>query len=82
VRPGGDPRRRPRSRRRRTEELARPRGVEVETQAGVRHFGGGREEVPKIVSSLVAAGDQVYGVCVLRSTLEDVYLEAVGGSTG
>jgi len=38
--------------------------------------------VPEIVSELVAAGDRVYGVRVLRSTLEDVYLEAVGGSTG
>jgi ABC-2 type transport system ATP-binding protein len=66
----------------RTEELARPRGIEVETQAGVRHFAGGRGEVPEIVSELVAAGDRVYGVRVLRSTLEDVYLEAVGGSTG
>lgn len=28
---------------------------------------------------LAAAGESVYGVQVLRSTLEDVYLDAVGG---
>jgi hypothetical protein len=34
--------------------------------------------VPQIVAELVAAGEQVYGVRVLASSLEDVYLEAVG----
>ena len=29
---------------------------------------------------LVAAGEEVYGVRVLTSSLEDAYLEAVGGS--
>jgi hypothetical protein len=33
------------------------------------------------VSELVAAGRRVYGVRVLTSTLEEVYLEAVGGET-
>jgi hypothetical protein len=33
------------------------------------------------VAELVAAGRSVHGVRVLRSTLEDVYLEAVGGET-
>ena len=36
---------------------------------------------PQLVADLVAAGRKVYGVSVLRSTLEDVYLEAVGGET-
>ena len=64
-------------------ELARPRGVEVETDAGPRLFAkAGRDEAPKIVSDLVAAGERVYGVRVLASTLEDTYLEAVEGSTG
>jgi ABC-2 type transport system ATP-binding protein len=64
-------------------ELARPRGVEVETAAGTRVIDGvGREEVPGIVTELVASGESVYGVRVLRSTLEDAYLEAVGEEAG
>ena len=62
-------------------ELARPRGVEVETAGGIREFpAAGREDVPRIVAELVAAGEQVYGVRVLASTLEDAYLEAVGAA--
>ena len=62
----------------RPDELARPRGVEVETADGTRLFeGAGREEAPRIVAELVAAGEEVYGVRVLRSTLEDVYVQAV-----
>ena len=60
-------------------ELARPRGIEIETAAGTRLLEGvGREDAPRIVAELVAAGESVYGVRVLASTLEDVYLEAVG----
>jgi ABC-2 type transport system ATP-binding protein len=66
----------------RTEELTRPRGVEVETAGGVRRFDdASREDVPRIVSELVAAGERIYSVHVLASTLEDVYLEAVGEAT-
>jgi hypothetical protein len=36
-----------------------------------------REDAPRIVRELVAAGEEVYGVRVLTSTLEDAYLEAV-----
>jgi ABC-2 type transport system ATP-binding protein len=62
-------------------ELARPRGVEIETADGVRTFPDApREEVPRIVADLVAAGEQVYSVRVLASTLEDAYLEAVGAT--
>jgi ABC-2 type transport system ATP-binding protein len=62
----------------RPEELVKPRGVEVETGGGLRTFpGAGRADAPRIVAELVAAGEQVYEVRVLRSTLEDVYLEAV-----
>jgi len=62
-------------------ELARPRGVEVETGNGVRSFPQAtREDVPRIVAELVAGGEQVYGVTVLASTLEDAYLEAVGAA--
>jgi ABC-2 type transport system ATP-binding protein len=59
-------------------ELARPTGVEVETGRGLRRYPGARrEDVPALVRELVAAGEDVYGVAVSRSTLEDAYLEAV-----
>jgi len=63
-------------------ELEGSRGVEVETDAGVRVFEGGREDAPRIVAELVAAGERVYRVQARRASLEDVYLEAVGGQTG
>ena len=60
-------------------ELSRPRGVQVDTAEGSRIFpDAGREEVPGIVAELVEAGERVYGVRLLASTLEDAYLEAVG----
>jgi ABC-2 type transport system ATP-binding protein len=63
-------------------ELSRPRGVELETDEGVRRIGGAtREDVPRIVAEAVSGGRRVYGVRVLTSTLEDVYLEAVGEET-
>jgi ABC-2 type transport system ATP-binding protein len=63
-------------------ELARARGVEVETDEGTRVYeSAGREDAPRIVAELVAAGRRVYGVRVLTSTLEEVYLDAVGGET-
>jgi ABC-2 type transport system ATP-binding protein len=62
-------------------ELARPRGVELETDRGTRVVDGSRGDVPGIVAAAVRNGEQVYGVRVLTSTLEDEYLEAVGGET-
>jgi len=60
-------------------ELARARGVEVETDEGTRLFDSStREDAPRLVAELVAAGRKVYGVRVLTSTLEETYLEAVG----
>ena len=51
----------------------------METAAGVRLFADARrDDVPRIVRELVAAGEQVYGVRALTSSLEDAYLEAVG----
>ena len=61
------------------EQLSRPSGIEVETATGTRVFeAAGRDDAPRIVRELVAAGEDVYGVRVLRSSLEDAYLEAVG----
>ncbi|MEY2533073.1 MAG: type transport system ATP-binding protein [bacterium] len=71
----------------RPDELARPRGVEVQTANGVeRYRTASREDVPAIVARLVAAGERVYEVRLVRSTLEDAYLAAVeaapdGGAT-
>jgi len=63
-------------------ELSRPRGVELETDEGTRRIDGAtREDAPRLVAEAVAAGRKVYGVHVLTSTLEEVYLEAVGGET-
>jgi ABC-2 type transport system ATP-binding protein len=63
-------------------ELSRPRGVDLETDEGVHHIAGAtREDAPRLVAEAVAAGRRVYGVNVLTSTLEDTYLEAVGGET-
>jgi ABC-2 type transport system ATP-binding protein len=63
-------------------ELAEARGVEIETDEGVRVFeGSGRDDTPRLVAELVAAGRSVYGVRALSSTLEEVYLEAVQGTT-
>jgi ABC-2 type transport system ATP-binding protein len=62
-------------------ELARPRGVEVETENGIRTFPeAGRDDVPRIVAELVGGGTRVYAVRPLASTLEDAYLEAVGAA--
>jgi len=61
-------------------ELTRAGGVEVETGHGWRAFPeAGRADAPAIVRELVAAGEDVFEVRVRTSTLEDAYLEAVGG---
>lgn len=53
--------------------------MEIQTGAGPRRFpNAGREDIPRIVAGLVAEGVDVYEVTVVRSTLEDAYLEAVG----
>ena len=64
----------------RPHDLTRAGGIEVDTGDGVRHFPEARrEDAPAIVAGLVRDGIDVYEVRVLRSTLEDVYLEAVQG---
>jgi len=60
-------------------QLSRAGGVEVETATGRRTFAQAtRDDAPRIVRELVDAGEDVYAVRVLTSTLEDAYLEAVG----
>jgi len=63
-------------------DLSRPRGVELDTDEGLRVVERAtREDAPKLVAEAVAAGRKVYGVRVLTSTLEETYLDAVGGET-
>jgi ABC-2 type transport system ATP-binding protein len=67
----------------RPEELARPRGVEIDTADGTRAFpDAGREDAPRLVRELVEAGEPVYGVRVLSTTLEETYLDVVEGDGG
>jgi ABC-2 type transport system ATP-binding protein len=63
-------------------ELARPRGVEIETDRGKElHAAAGREDIPQLVAQLVREGREVYAARALTSTLEEVYVDAVGGET-
>ena len=63
------------------DELSRAGGVEVETANGTRLFEqAARDDAPAIVRDRVAAGEEIYEVRVLRSSLEDAYLEAVGAT--
>jgi ABC-2 type transport system ATP-binding protein len=63
-------------------ELTAAQGVEIETGTGTRRYQAAREDVPALVAELVAAGERVYEVRTTRSTLEEVYLEAVEGEMG
>jgi ABC-2 type transport system ATP-binding protein len=62
----------------RPDELTTPGGVEIQTGDGPRRFPDARRaDVPRIVAQLVASGAEVYEVTMVRSTLEDVYLDLV-----
>jgi ABC-2 type transport system ATP-binding protein len=62
----------------RPDELTSRGGVEIQTGTGTRRFPDARrEDVPRIVAQLVSAGVEIYEVTVIRSTLEDTYLELV-----
>jgi ABC-2 type transport system ATP-binding protein len=62
----------------RPEDLTQSGGVEIQTGTGLRRYAKARrEDVPRIVAELVAEGVDIYEVTVVRSTLEDAYLEAV-----
>jgi ABC-2 type transport system ATP-binding protein len=62
----------------RPDELARPGGVEVETESGVRLYEDAtRDDIPEIVERLVAEGERIYEVRLVRSSLEDAYLAVV-----
>lgn len=59
-------------------ELGGAGGVEIETAHGTRPFAEAtRDDVPDLVARLVAEGERIYDVRVVRGTLEDAYLRAV-----
>ena len=63
-------------------ELSQPRGVELETNEGIRTIQGGRHagRRPQLVAEAVAAGRRVYGMHIpTASTLEDPRLRGRGG---
>jgi ABC-2 type transport system ATP-binding protein len=62
----------------RPDELSRPGGVEVVTADGVQAFSAASpDDVPAIVERLVHAGERIYEVRLVRSSLEDAYLAAL-----
>jgi ABC-2 type transport system ATP-binding protein len=62
----------------RPDELTMSGGVEIQTGHGTRRFPDARrEDVPRIVAQLVSEGVEIYEVTVIRSTLEDAYLQLV-----
>jgi ABC-2 type transport system ATP-binding protein len=63
-------------------DLEEARGVTIETATGTKLYpDAGREDIPRLVAELVAAGEALYSVNATGSTLEDAYLRAVGGET-
>ena len=63
-------------------ELEKARGVAIETGSGIKNYpDASRDDTPRLVAELVAAGEAVYSVRATGSTLEDAYLQAVGGET-
>jgi ABC-2 type transport system ATP-binding protein len=66
----------------RPSELTRGAGVDVETDAGITRYDVARDGVPDLVAELVANGQRIHSVTPVRSTLEEVYLQAVEGEMG
>ncbi|HYP24864.1 MAG TPA: ABC transporter ATP-binding protein [Actinomycetota bacterium] len=65
------------------DDLAASRGVEIETDQGTKKWPSARrEDIPGLVRELVGAGERVFAVRTAKPTLEDVYMEAVGGEMG
>jgi ABC-2 type transport system ATP-binding protein len=63
-------------------ELTRGAGVDVETDAGITRYDVARDGVPDLIAELVASGQRIHSVNPVRSTLEEVYLQAVEGEMG
>jgi ABC-2 type transport system ATP-binding protein len=62
----------------RPDDLRRQGGVEIDTGSGTQRFpDAARADIPRLVRELVAAGEDVFEVRVVRSSLEEIYLEVV-----
>jgi ABC-2 type transport system ATP-binding protein len=60
-------------------DMVTARGVQIETDEGMKNFPDAvRDDVPRVVAALVAAGRSVYAVHPNKPTLEDVYIQTVG----
>ena len=66
----------------RPEELTRGAGVDIETDAGTTRYDVARDGVPDLIAELVSNGQRIHSVTPVRSTLEEVYLQAVEGEMG
>jgi ABC-2 type transport system ATP-binding protein len=61
------------------QEMIAARGVEIETAGGTKAFpDAGRDDIPRLVAELVAAGERIFAVRPNRPTLEDFYIDTVG----
>jgi len=59
-------------------DLTKARGVEIETASGTHVYADAtRDDAPRLVAELVHRGEAVYEVKILRTTLEESYLEVV-----
>ncbi len=64
-------------------EMSVGKGVEIHTRNGIKSYPDiTRDEIPALVSRLIAEGESIYAVRPLKATLEDVYLDAVQGEVG
>jgi ABC-2 type transport system ATP-binding protein len=64
-------------------DLATQRGVEIETASGrTRWPDAARADVPALVAELVGKGERIYGVRMTTPSLEEIYLDVVGGEPG
>jgi ABC-2 type transport system ATP-binding protein len=62
------------------QDMIAARGVEIETATGTKAFPDvARDGIPKLVAELTAAGEQIYAVRPNKPTLEDVYIDTIGG---
>jgi ABC-2 type transport system ATP-binding protein len=62
----------------RPDDLRRQGGVEIDTSSGPQRYpDAARADIPRLVRELVAAGQDVFEVRVISSTLEEIYLEVV-----
>jgi ABC-2 type transport system ATP-binding protein len=66
----------------RPSDLTRGAGVDIETDGGTTRYDVARDGVPDLIAELVANGQRIHSVTPVRSTLEEVYLQAVEGEMG